>query len=116
MTTAQLSAHAGVSLRQLQWWDEQGIVTPEQDTRGRRYSTEQIRAVQLIAQLRRRGVTLYRANRIVHRIGKRHGIAVIEEGGLMLMGSEPSTVIAHAMKMGQVIVLNVPPIQEGGVQ
>ncbi len=48
----------GVSLRQLQWWDEQGLVTPKQASHRRMYTTFEVLQVSLITELRSKGMSL----------------------------------------------------------
>ena len=56
--TARVAEQCGVTLRQLQWWDEQGYLTPVQIGHTRMYSPEQIDHVRKIAALRKAGVSL----------------------------------------------------------
>lgn len=49
---------AGVSLRQLQWWDEQGLIVPERVGRSRCYERAQVIECVVVAALRRKGVSL----------------------------------------------------------
>ena len=43
----------GVSLRQLQWWDERNVVSPRQDGHKRVYMPEEVVEISVIAELRR---------------------------------------------------------------
>lgn len=58
LTTVEMSQLAGISLRQLQWWDEQKIVSPAQVGHVRRYSVSDTRLICILADLRCKGVTL----------------------------------------------------------
>ena len=58
----------GVSLRQLQWWDEQGVVTPVQHARRRLYSPGEVLLVGIIVSLRRKGLSLQKIRRVFARI------------------------------------------------
>lgn len=55
----------GVSLRQLQWWDEQGVVTPVQRGHRRLYQLGEVVEVALITELRRKGVSLQKIRRVL---------------------------------------------------
>lgn len=65
-STAEVAKLTGVSLRQLQFWDERGIVQPAEWGKGRgggsgryrRYSEDQLRLIRRMAKLRRAGVSL----------------------------------------------------------
>src|ERR1041385_38594 len=69
-TTAQVARIASVSLRQLQWWDEQGVVSPRQDMYGRAYTRDQVFAVMVLAELRRREFSLQKLRRVWSEAGK----------------------------------------------
>lgn len=56
--TDDVAVLTGVSIRQLQWWDEIGYVKPRRKGHARLYSPELTNVVMRIAQLRKRGVGL----------------------------------------------------------
>lgn len=58
----------GVSLRQLQWWDEQGVVSPLQVGHRRLYNTLEILQVSLIMGLRRKGISLQKIRRLLSQL------------------------------------------------
>jgi DNA-binding transcriptional MerR regulator len=55
----------GISLRQLQWWDERGIVVPAREGHRRLYSMQDLIEVAVICDLRRRGFSLQRMRKVV---------------------------------------------------
>ncbi len=55
----------GVSLRQLQWWDEQGVVTPMQKGRRRLYNPTELLLISVMAALRGRKVSLRKIRKVV---------------------------------------------------
>lgn len=55
----------GVSLRQLQWWDEQGVVTPMQKGRRRLYNPTEVLLVSVIVGLRRKKLSLQKIRKVV---------------------------------------------------
>lgn len=55
----------GVSLRQLQWWDEQGVVSPAQRGHKRLYQLHEVIEVALISELRRKGISLQKIRRVL---------------------------------------------------
>ena len=59
----------GVSLRQLQWWDEQGVVTPMQIGHRRLYNTAEVLQVSVIMGLRRKGMSLQKIRRVLAQLG-----------------------------------------------
>ena len=54
----------GISLRQLQWWDERGIVVPARDGHKRIYSLDDLAEVAVICELRERGFSLQKMRRV----------------------------------------------------
>jgi DNA-binding transcriptional MerR regulator len=64
---------AGVSLRQLQWWDEQGVVSPAHVGHKRLYDPQEVIEVAVIAELRRKGVSLQRIRRVLKFLQKEMG-------------------------------------------
>lgn len=64
-TTAEVSELTGATARQLQLWDQDGIVRPKHEGRRRSYSEDQIAIVRKIVQLRIAGVGVKRAAKIL---------------------------------------------------
>src|SRR3954466_11105751 len=63
----------GVSLRQLQWWDERNVVSPRQDGHKRVYMTEEVVEISVIAELRRKGFSLQKIRRVLRFLQKEMG-------------------------------------------
>ena len=57
-TSREVIALTGITARQLQWWDERGVVKPEREGRRRLYSMNELTEVAVICQLRRKGFSL----------------------------------------------------------
>ena len=55
----------GITQRQLQWWDERGIVVPLRQGHRRLYSMDDLVEVSVICDLRRRGFSLQRVKKVV---------------------------------------------------
>jgi DNA-binding transcriptional MerR regulator len=55
----------GITARQLQWWDERGIVAPGRQGHRRIYSWDELVTVAVICQLRRRGFSLQRMRKVI---------------------------------------------------
>lgn len=55
----------GISLRQLQWLDERGIVVPTREGHRRLYSPEDIAEIAIISELRARGFSLQRVRAVI---------------------------------------------------
>jgi DNA-binding transcriptional MerR regulator len=63
----------GVSLRQLQWWDERNVVSPRQDGHKRVYMAEEVVEISVIAELRRKGFSLQKIRRVLRFLQKDMG-------------------------------------------
>ena len=76
-TSADVSRLSGVSLRQLQWWDEQHVVSPRHDGHKRIYLPSELIEIAVIAELRRKGFSLQKIRRVLRHLqrdmGKRLG-------------------------------------------
>ena len=71
--SAQVSRICGVSLRQLQWWDERSVVSPRQDGHKRIYVAAEVVEISVIAELRRKGFSLQRIRRVLRFLQKDMG-------------------------------------------
>jgi MerR-like DNA binding protein len=77
-TSAEVVKLTGITPRQLQWWDERGIVAPRREGRRRLYSQEDITEVAVICALRRKGFPLQRVRRIMRFLQKELGRRLAE--------------------------------------
>ena len=68
----------GVSLRQLQWWDERGLVVPSRAGHKRLYSLDDLAEVAVICELRARGFSLQKIRRIVRFLQRELGKRLVE--------------------------------------
>jgi DNA-binding transcriptional MerR regulator len=72
-TSADVSDLAGVSLRQLQWWDEQKVVSPQHEGHRRVYTSEETVEISVIAELRRKGFSLQKIRRVLRFLQREMG-------------------------------------------
>jgi DNA-binding transcriptional MerR regulator len=72
-TSSDVSRISGVSLRQLQWWDERNVVSPRQDGHRRVYAPEEVVEVSVIAALRKKGFSLQKIRRVLRYLQKEMG-------------------------------------------
>ena len=54
-TSKEVVALTGITARQLQWWDERGVVKPAREGHRRLYSIQHLTEVGIICELRRKG-------------------------------------------------------------
>lgn len=102
-TSNQIAKVSGVSLRRLQWMDEQGIVSPAKSANEKRrlYSAEDLRAVLLVAALRRYGFAPKRIRAVVSCLREGHSPArtLYEDGrGWLLFGGAIAYVLPGALE------------------
>jgi len=71
--SAEVSRICGVSLRQLQWWDERHVVSPRQDGHKRIYMLDEVVEISVIAELRRKGFSLQKIRRVLRFLQKDMG-------------------------------------------
>jgi DNA-binding transcriptional MerR regulator len=64
-TSRDVVSLTGITLRQLQWWDERGLVVPARRGHRRLYSLEDLSEIAVICELRRRGFSLQRMRKVV---------------------------------------------------
>jgi DNA-binding transcriptional MerR regulator len=87
--SADVSRLSGVSLRQLQWWDEQKVVSPRHEGHKRLYATAEVIEVTVIAELRRKGFSLQKIRRVLRflqrEMGKRLAEVMAAESELHLL-------------------------------
>jgi len=72
-TSNEVMALTGITARQLQWWDERGIVTPQHQGHRRIYVWEELVTVAVICQLRRRGFSLQRVRKVIRFLQQEFG-------------------------------------------
>jgi DNA-binding transcriptional MerR regulator len=71
----------GITARQLQWWDERGIVVPARQGHRRVYSFEDLTEVAVICELRRKGFSLQRMRKVVRFLQKEFSQRLAETVG-----------------------------------
>jgi DNA-binding transcriptional MerR regulator len=72
-SSSEVAQIAGVSLRQLQWWDEQRVVSPRHEGHKRLYLAQEVIEISLIAELRRKGFSLQKIRRVLEFLQKELG-------------------------------------------
>ena len=69
-TSRDILRLTGITARQLQWWDERGLVVPSREGHRRVYSFEDLTEVAVICELRRKGFSLQRMRKVVRFLQK----------------------------------------------
>jgi DNA-binding transcriptional MerR regulator len=88
-TSQDVIALTGITARQLQWWDERGIVKPAREGHRRLYSLQHLTEVAVICELRRKGFSLQKMRKVMRfldrEFGKRLAEIVTRESDLHLL-------------------------------
>jgi DNA-binding transcriptional MerR regulator len=82
-STSQVSERLGVTIRQLQWWDERRLVKPRCSGHRRVYTDDDLRKAALISELRKRGYTMFVVRRVLmelRRVALLPGSFVLTDG------------------------------------
>lgn len=82
-SSSEVARIAQVSLRQLQWWDEQSVVSPRHEGHKRVYLAQEVVEISLIAELRRKGFSLQKIRRVLEFLQRELGVRL----GEVLSGS-----------------------------
>jgi DNA-binding transcriptional MerR regulator len=68
----------GITPRQLQWWDERGIVVPAREGHKRFYSMDDLAEVAVLCELRQRGFSLQRVRKVMRFLQRELGKRLVE--------------------------------------
>jgi DNA-binding transcriptional MerR regulator len=93
----------GITARQLQWWDERGIVVPARQGHRRVYSFEDLTEVAVICELRRKGFSLQRMRKVIRFLQKEFSKRLAETVG--------SSSNYHLLTDGRSLYLETSPQQ-----
>ena len=103
--SADVARMAGVSLRQMQWWDERKLVSPRIKDHRRVYITEQVLEILTVAALRRKGLSLQKIRKILRLLRRELGqqrsrplagkskVYVITDGNSVVVDDHPDGVL-----------------------
>jgi len=75
-TSNEVMLLTGITARQLQWWDERGIVVPERQGHRRIYAWDDLVTVAVICQLRKRGFSLQRVRKVIRFLQQEFGTSL----------------------------------------
>jgi len=76
--TQQVVGLTGITPRQLQWWDERGVVRPERQGRRRLYSLDNLMELAVIAQLRGKGFSLQGVRKAIRFLNRELGTGLAD--------------------------------------
>lgn len=95
-SSREVAAETGLSARQLQWWDQRGIFAPSVPTHKtaaggyteRRYTPIELIELKVLADLRRRGLSVPRIRRLLTALRTRFKVRLfdaVEDGGAVTL-------------------------------
>jgi DNA-binding transcriptional MerR regulator len=88
-SSSDVARIANISLRQLQWWDERHVVSPQHQGHKRMYSAGEVIEITVIAELRRKGFSLQKIRRVLRyldrEMDRRLGEVLSSESDLHLL-------------------------------
>lgn len=76
----ETASACGVSLRRLQWWDESRLVRPRQVGHSRQYTLDEVFTVAIVAEMRRKGLSLQKIRNLLRRVNKAQGDYLVTDG------------------------------------
>jgi DNA-binding transcriptional MerR regulator len=77
-TSHEVMALTGLTPRQLQWWDERGVVKPQREGHRRLYSLNQLTEVAVICELRHKGFSLQGVRKVLRFLDRELGKGLAE--------------------------------------
>ena len=77
-SSSEVISLTGITARQLQWWDERGIVVPERQGHKRLYSLPDLAEVAVICELRHRNFSLQRVRKVMRFLQREFGSRLAE--------------------------------------
>ncbi len=78
LSSNEVISLTGITARQLQWWDERGLVVPARAGRRRLYSFDDLAELAVICELRRRGFSLQRVRKVMRFLQREMGKRLVE--------------------------------------
>src|SRR6202165_81455 len=77
-TSQEVVVLTGITPRQLQWWDEGGVVEPLRQGHRRVYSVKNVTEVAVICELRRKGFSLQGVRKVMRFLDREFGKGLAE--------------------------------------
>jgi DNA-binding transcriptional MerR regulator len=77
-SSQEVIALTGITARQLQWWDERGVVKPEREGHRRLYSMQNVMEMAVICGLRRKGFSLQGVRKVMRFLQREFGKGLAE--------------------------------------
>lgn len=116
-SSSEVSKMAHVSLRQLQWWDERGIINPRHSAHRRCYTREDALEVILVAELRDRGLSLQKIRSSLKQIRRKSSLSqqpdfyiLVDSRGRTEINSAVATLLEAATSRRTIVISSIDRI------
>ncbi len=116
-STTQVAEAANVTLRQLQWWSEKGVVTPGYEYHARAYDQDDLFKALIVARMRSKGLSLQRVRACLKYLPLENlqrnpeAVLLIRRKGMRIC-SEEAAVRAMDLENGPAWVICIAPLLE----
>jgi DNA-binding transcriptional MerR regulator len=77
-SSLEVIALTGITARQLQWWDERGVVKPQRQAHRRLYTMQNVIEMAVICELRRKGFSLQGVRKVIRFLRREFGKGLAE--------------------------------------
>lgn len=107
VTTNDVVKMTGVSHRQLQWWDEKGVLDVPMDGHCRSYRPEDLATIRIVADLRRKGMSLQKIRGVLNYLRRHAGKQYLMTDGrthILVSGHDQVVAIMREAKRPMLLV------------
>jgi DNA-binding transcriptional MerR regulator len=114
--TSEVARIAGITPRQLQWWDERKLVSPRIEDHRRIYAADHVLEILTVAALRRKGLSLQRIRKVLRvlrrelasgnsRVWSVSRLYLLTDGNSILVEDKPDIVLDRLVRANQPMYL-----------
>ncbi len=102
--SADVARIAGITLRQLQWWDERKLVSPRKEEHRRIYTPEQVLEILTVASFRHKGLSLQKIRKILRLLRRelawplKSRLYLLTDGNSIYVENQPESVLQHLIE------------------
>jgi len=110
MSPAELCQRYRITPRELQWWQDTGVVASTRTARGRDFDVSQALTAAIVAELRYKGVSLHRIRRLG--IAEPLGAYLVVTGEMAVWCGEQDVIPCLAACPGPCLVVSVEDLRK----
>ena len=115
-TTAEVLSIAGITPRQLQWWNQQGVTKPESGSLGRghsaQYNQDQVTRIMILKELINKGLTFSSVGRNIPPVIKANDayLAVDSAGKVAVFTDKKALIDCMVMRPDSFTVIDIQDV------